>query len=94
VLVYYPHELVLGRPSEPVEVPGETKQPARVWTMFQYRDPETPPTLPVVPFHGKNAWLEDIIHDWKWVSRPEGCVLRYYTRAMPGKVWLLLEFET
>lgn len=65
-------------------------KPKRVWTLFdQMEEPDNPPTLPIVPRHNVNAFIEDRIHDW---DVHDGRIV-YYSRVTPGGCWLLLEFE-
>lgn len=90
VLVYFPHEMRIGHRTPPVDVPGEQEKPARVWTLYRHTDPDAPPPLPFVPRHHVNAFLEDYVHDWTWRAGR----LHYGSRAVPGKVWLLLEYAT
>lgn len=84
VVVFYPHELKLGEraPTIPVD-----EKPKRLWTLFA--SPEAQPTLPIVPIHHHNAFLEDYLHDWNWRNGE----LRYGSRVTSGRVWLLLEYE-
>lgn len=65
------------------------ERPDRVWTLPGYRDSATPPVLPIVPLHGRNAFLEDVGHDWTWLK---GARMRYSGAGCEsGGVWLLLE---
>jgi len=61
----------------------------RVWTLYLHTDPDVKPELPYIPQHQHNAFLEDYIHDWTH-DRVRGC-LRYGSRAMESKVWILVE---
>lgn len=63
-------------------------EPKRIWTLFQHVEKSEPPTLPFVPQHNLNAFLEDKTHDWNWKNG----VLRYYSRVAGSPVWLLLEY--
>lgn len=85
-LVYFPHALVIGVRTPPIDL---AEEPRRVWTLYHHRDPETAPSLPIVPIHFTNAFLEDIVHDWVWRDGK----FWYYTRAIDGRVWLLLEYD-
>lgn len=59
----------------------------RIWTLY-HTDPEAKPELPYTPVHGTNAFLEDYVHDW---NHHKG-LLRYYSRAIHSKVWILVEY--
>lgn len=75
-------------PAIPVPVEG---RPRRVWTMFMYCDESEPPTLPIVPVHRVNAFMEDYVHDWD-VDRNNN--FRYYSRITDEPVWVLLEYDS
>jgi hypothetical protein len=59
----------------------------RIWTLYPYTNPDEPPALPYRPAHHHNAFLEDYVHDWN----VEKGFLRYYSRAIDSRVWILLE---
>lgn len=61
------------------------KRPKRVWTLF-----EDAPTLPFVPVHNKNAFIEDYIHDWTMIDET---TMKYYSRVVLDSVWILVEYE-
>lgn len=84
-VVYYPHTLEIGKPAQWVDV---AEKPTRVWTLYLHRDPAAVPILPYEPLHNVNAFLEDQIHDWIWRDGR----LKYYSRVIDGRVWLLLEY--
>jgi hypothetical protein len=63
------------------------RKPKQVWTTI-FRDRDKPPSLPFTPEHGKNAFHEDVSHDWSW----RGGKLRYYSRMAESKVWIFLVF--
>lgn len=68
-----------------------TEKPKRVWTLFdQMGKPDEPPTLPIVPRHHHNAFLEDFVHDWRI---HDGRII-YGSRVTSGGCWILLEYET
>ena len=85
-LLYFPHELKMGERAPAVAV---EEKPSRVWTLYEETDPDREPELPIRPVHLRGAFLEDYVHDWNWKDGQ----MRYYTRVMPGRVWLLLEYE-
>lgn len=58
--------------------------PARLWALPGGERP----MLPFFPVHGRNAFLEDIGHDY---SIRNG-VLRFASHREAGDLWLLLEF--
>lgn len=93
MLVYFHHQAQLGVSTPPVEIPGVSKRPSRLWTMVHARDPDKSPALPVTPRHHHNAFLEDYIHDWNWRVKDDVALLKYYSRASDGRVWLLLEYD-
>lgn len=66
--------------------------PDFVWTLGRHRNEAEKPTLPFVPSHGYNAFLEDPIHDY--VSRHG--VFHYHSRIIDltkSGVWLLFEYK-
>ncbi len=67
---------------------GLTMKPRRIWTLLRETSKAKPPSLPIVPEHGVNAFMEDEIHDWRW----QGGKLRFYSRVADRSVWLLLEY--
>lgn len=58
--------------------------PDRVWTLQNQN-----PSLPIDPLHGKNAFLEDKVHDWDWGNGK----IRYYSRLAESNVWILVEYR-
>ena len=82
---FFPHVNELGKAAPSVKMKFE---PKRVWTLF-HDIGGVAPSLPIVPRHHGNAFLEDRIHDWNWKNG----LFRYGSRVASGKVWLLLEFE-
>ncbi len=60
----------------------------RIWTLFE-NDPNKTPSLPIVPRHNGNAFLEDYVHDWHH-EKTRGCI-RYASRVSTGLVWILVE---
>jgi hypothetical protein len=62
------------------------EKPLYLWSMK-----EKPEQLPILPRHGKNAFIEDHIHDWSiWQGK-----LVYGSRFYhEGGVWVLLEFQS
>jgi len=87
VLIYFPHELEIGKgPAPALEL---LEEPSRVWTLYLETDEDHPPSLPIRPKHLNGAFLEDAVHDWNWRNGK----FRYYSRVVPGHVWLLLEYE-
>jgi len=72
------------------EPPFEGKTPKFLWTLFLNQDKNKKPSLPIVPIHQKNAFLEDKLHDWD-VYRKE--YFKYHGCMAEHGVWLLLEFE-
>lgn len=77
--------------ARPVPCPEE---PDRVWTLYLHDQEASPPALPFVPVHNRNAFLEDYVHDWNWYpgrgDRP--AALDYASRCMDRPVWILLEY--
>lgn len=65
------------------------ERPDRVWTLYQERDASAPPSLPFAPVCRRNAWPEDVIHDWNWRAG----ILRYYSRVADHGVWILCEYD-
>ncbi len=63
----------------------------RIWTLYDYTDPEVRPELPYTPVHHGNAFLEDFGHDWHHIHQRG--VLRYFSRAVHSNVWILVEFK-
>lgn len=64
-----------------------TRAPSRVWTLV-VKGGETP-KLPIEPQHGRNAFLEDVSHDWTF-RRGQ---FQYNSRIGYGpSCWVLLEF--
>lgn len=68
------------------ELNGRT---VRIWSLYNHTDPSVRPELPFTPVHHGNAFLEDYVHDW---HHQQG-VLRYFSRAVPSNVWILVEFK-
>lgn len=61
--------------------------PTRVWVLPGATDCATPPTAPDVPIHGRNAWLQDVGHDWFYIAQ------RFrFSRGGFEPCWLLLEY--
>lgn len=84
------NDLFTGGRFVPVHIPYlDGVEPEKVWTMYEYNNPNNPPSLPVVPIHNQNAFKEDRIHDWRII----GTQFRYYTRVMNESVWVLLEYK-
>lgn len=71
-----------------IRVPLDRK-PTRVWTLFRFTRKDQPPTLPFVPQHRTNAWLEDYVHDWN-IHAGLFC---YGSRVTDEPVWILLEYD-
>ena len=68
------------------------EHPYRVWTLYGSTSHDTKPSLPITPVHLNGAFLEDFIHDWN-VDRTGGkLALRYYSRAIESRVWILVEY--
>lgn len=65
------------------------KQPDRIWTLLSPGDRQRPPSLPIMPVHNNNAFLEDRSHDWHWQRGK----LRYFSRVADRHVWLLVEYK-
>lgn len=86
-VIFYPHELKLfSGPNPSIEL---DEKPKLLWTLALERDGNKEPELPIIPVHGRNAFLEDFVHDWNWSNGK----LRYYSRISNGGVWLLLEYD-
>lgn len=70
---------------EPGQRVAECKKlPTRLWSLM--KEPE----LPIDPVHGRNAFLEDKGHDWKWFNGK----LNYNSRlGNDNGRWILLEYE-
>lgn len=64
------------------------RSPYRIWTLPGETDKAKPPALPIALAHGKDAFLEDKIHDWAWQAGK----LKYFSRVSDRSVWLLLEY--
>lgn len=62
-------------------------KPSRVYTLL-LPHADKAPTLPIQPAHGRNAFLEEHVHDWSWRDG----VFHYYSRIANEPVWLLLEY--
>lgn len=71
-------------------VPYDGPHPDRVWTLYNEINESTPPTLPIVPVHRQNSFLEDYVHDWNIDHKKR---FRYASRVCDGGVWVLLEFK-
>ena len=94
-VVWVPH----GEPGVPNTV-ALPEKPSRVWTLLTERVAGEPPrglsSTPkaikgsegLAPVHGRNAFLEDPIHDWTWSAGR----LRYFSRITTGNVWVLCEY--
>lgn len=67
---------------------SSNERPTRLWTLFMYTEKNYPPTLPFVPQHRLNAFLEDWSHDYVIEKK----TLRYHSRIAYCPVWILLEF--
>ena len=68
-------------------------KPLRVWTVAGAWDPKKKPKLPIVLQHGRTAFLEDEIHDWKWHQGVGSFWIRYRSRLRDHSAWILCEFE-
>lgn len=77
------------RMAVPIAVPWREDQIARVWTLYQYTDPDVRPALPYKPVHRVNAFGEDYIHDWN-IDRG---FFRYASRITDEPVWVLVELR-
>ena len=64
-----------------------SEKPFRVWTLYLEGYGKTP-TLPIVPQHHVNAFLEDYVHDWNWHSGK----FVYFSRVARDRVWILVEY--
>lgn len=76
---------VCGGRFIPAELPSE---PKRVWTLFKEQNKNSIPSLPIIPVHHENAFIEDRTHDWTWNKGK----FHYYTRVMDCSCWILLEY--
>lgn len=86
-------QLVFWIPESRIVLIGDRK-PWRVWTLIQRGEEvsiDNVPSLPIVPQHLDNAFLEDHIHDWSY-QQSQG-TLRYYSRVALNSVWVLCEFK-
>lgn len=81
-----------GRSPRAKRVPLPYGKPKRVWTLFRHEDAMDVPTLPFVPSHRINAFLEDYVHDWNDLLGDGGMELDYYSRVADRPVWVLLEY--
>lgn len=86
-LIFYPYEQKLF--SGPNPLIDLDEKPDWLWTLVLERDERSEPALPITPVHGRNAFLEDIMHDWNWRNGK----LRYNNGIPNSGVWLLLEYE-
>lgn len=74
----------------PVHVPFHARDVAAVWTLPHHTNPNAPPPQPFTPTHGRNAFLEDYIHDWTMQGRR----FLYRSRVADRGVWVLIETRT
>lgn len=86
-LIYYPDTIEIGDGGKRamLDVP---ERPAKLFTLVEHRDPDSPPALPV-DTSPRTVWQEDVGHDWTWQAGR----LRYSSGMTGGRVWLLLEFD-
>lgn len=70
------------------------EHPYRVWTLYGpgRDDPNTPPTLPIVPQHHNGAFMEDHLHDWTYGKHGGKDVFRYGSRVTNDGTWVLIEY--
>lgn len=87
-LLWIPKGKDVGAFALKCEVPYTGERPSRVWTLIGPTQESERPSLPIVPRHNVNAFVEDEIHDWNIRNG----VFRYASRVSEGSVWLLLEF--
>jgi hypothetical protein len=66
------------------------KKPAEVWSLAGGRgNPDYKHSLPIYPVHGRNAFLEDIGHDWKYQNGK----LKLSPSDRSGNYWILVRYE-
>lgn len=65
------------------------ERPTHVWALPGPLGHDTEPTPPDVPIHGRNAWYQDVGHDWSWLAGR----FRYSPGGGFEPCWLLLEYE-
>jgi hypothetical protein len=87
---FEPADTFAGVRAVPVPVKFRESDVARVWTLYNETDKSKPPTLPYVPVHHHNAFMEDRIHDWNIVADK----FRYGSRVMDRDVWVLVEMKS
>ncbi len=63
-------------------------EPKRLWTLYLNTDHDNPPTLPFIPKHLENGFVEDKLHDWNIKNGK----LIYRSRLSDGGCWSLLEY--
>jgi hypothetical protein len=71
----------------PVHVPWSEREVKSVWSLLLHRDEAEEPALPFYPVHGRNAFIEDISHDWNIHNG----MFRYASRATDQPLWVLIE---
>jgi len=62
------------------------KKPDHLWTLYGE------PNDDLVLMHGKNAFIEDYVHDWNW-SKDNPEYIRYYSRITDGDTWIVLIYD-
>jgi len=70
-------------------IPYDGPVPDRLWTLYLHCNENEKPELPYKPVHHQNAFIEDMVHDWNVRNGH----LRYFSRAMEGECWVLMEFK-
>lgn len=88
-----PHERVVEIPEKPVRI--QTVLPHRQFDTetgafireVNSLDPSVEPIVEHV-IHNHTVFCEDELHDWHW----QNGVLRYFSRAVHGGVWIRVEW--
>lgn len=87
---FQPAATFSGTRAVPIPVDFDESEVARVWTLLGETDQANPPALPFVPMHGRNAFLEDWMHDWNIITGK----FHYGSRIADHDVWVLVEMKS
>lgn len=71
------------------KIPFDQGEIKKLYTLFNESDVNKKPSLPIVPVHLKNCFIEDKVHDWQ--QDIDAKSIHYYSRITGQGVWLLLE---
>lgn len=71
------------------KIPFDQGEIKKLYTLFNESDVNKKPSLPIVPVHLENCFIEDKVHDWQQDIDAKN--IHYYSRITGQGVWLLLE---